>query len=332
MLTDDERAGIEWARASGFTALVPPHYLSLIDPADPADPLRIQCVPSARERVAAPLDRDDSLAEEEHAVAPYLVRRYPDRVLLLATDRCSIHCRHCTRRRRVGRSGMRRLADLEPALRWIEAHREIREVLVSGGDPLLAPDRWIEALLRRIRRIGHLEVIRVGSRVPVTMPRRITAALCRLLRRHGPLYLTTHFNHPRELALEAVEACESLADSGIPLANQAVLLRGVNDDVETLEALSRGLLRARVRPYYLMQCDAVSGTAHLRVNIRRGMDIMAALRARTSGLGIPTYVLDLPGGAGKVVLGRNPLIRREGDVLVFRGPRGGEARYHDPDP
>jgi len=329
-LSDDELRGIDAARANGFPALVPPHYLSLIDPDDPADPMRIQCIPSVRETVAAPLELDDSLAEERHTVAPDLVRRYPDRVLLLATDRCSIHCRHCTRRRRVGRSGPRAVPSLEPTFRWIEDHRDVREVLVSGGDPLVAPDRWIEAVLRRIRRIGHVELIRVGSRVPVTMPRRVTPSLCRILRRAAPLFLTTHFNHPRELSPAAVAACDALADAGIPVVNQAVLLRGVNDGAGVQAELSRALLRARVRPYYLMQCDAVTGTSHLRVPVRRGLEIMEALRRTTTGLGIPAYVLDLPGGAGKVVLDRSSMIRREGDALVLRSPGGGEVRYPDP--
>lgn len=329
-LRDAERRGIAVAEAAGFPLLATPHYLSLIDPSDPNDPIRVQCVPTGAEDRAVPLDQEDPLAEEAHTVAPQLVRRYEDRALLLSTDRCATHCRHCTRRRRVGAAGPRSLGELEPALSWLSEHAEVREVLVSGGDPLLAPDRWIEALLGRLRRIPSIELIRVGSRIPVTLPHRITPRLCQVLRRHAPIYLTTHFNHPRELARASRRACARLADAGIPLANQAVLLRGVNDSVAVQAELGRALLRARVRPYYLMQCDSVRGTGHLRVSVGRGVEIVAGLRGRLTGLAIPTYVLDLPGGEGKVTLGPQYLRRREGELLVLESPGGEEVRYYDP--
>lgn len=331
-LSEEELRGIEEAEADGFRLRCTPYYRSLIDPDDPNDPIRIQCVPSLAESVSVPLDTPDPLAEEAHTVAPNLIQRYPDRVLLLATDRCATHCRHCTRRRRVGRGGLRSLDELEVAFRWIEDHSTVREVLFSGGDPLVASDIWIERILKRLRAISHLELIRGGTRVPVTLPQRVTPSLCEILGRFTPLYVTTHFNHPRELTREAVAACCALADAGIPLANQAVLLEGVNDSAEIQLELCRALLRARVRPYYVMQCDSVRGTGHLRVSVERGLAIMASLRGQLSGLGIPTYVLDLPGGGGKVVLSSKSLLQREGDYLLFVGPEGATTRYYDPSP
>lgn len=332
-LTADERRGLDLVASDArlLPLLVTPYYLSLIDPADAADPIRRQCVPSAREADRRPELDDDPLAEARYEVAPGLVRRYPDRALLIATTRCAAHCRHCTRRRLVGRGGLRSLSELEPALRWLEAHEEVREVLVSGGDPLIAPDGWIDALLGRIRSIGRIDVVRIGTRAPVTLPQRVTAGLCRVLRRWAPLYVVTHFNHPRELTPEARAACEALADAGVPLANQAVLLRGVNDCSRVQIELCRALLRARVRPYYLMQCDAVQGTAHLRTSVRRGVAIAETVRASISGLGVPTYVLDLPGGAGKVPLRPGACGERRGGALVFTGPGGELVRYEHGD-
>jgi lysine 2,3-aminomutase len=330
-LSAEERRGIAAAERAGFPLLVTPSYLALMDPDDPMDPIRIQAIPSIREVEPLPLDLRDPLAEEVYTVAPHLIRRYPDRALLLATDRCATHCRHCTRRRRVGLSGLRHPEELDPAMHWLADNREVKEVLVSGGDPLVASDEWIDELLGRLRRIEHLELIRIGSRVPVTLPSRVTDELCEILRRWGPLYLTTHFNHPRELTDAARAACARLVDAGIPMANQTVLLRGVNDSVEVQEELGRALLRSRVRPYYLMQCDSVSGTGHLRVPTRRGIEIMAELRRRLTGLAIPSYVLDLPGGHGKILLAPTSIVGREGDLLVLSSPRGEEVRYFDRD-
>lgn len=329
-LTDDERCGLERASEGVLSLRISPYYLSLINGEEETDPIRIQCVPSGREAEEHELLFEDPLAEAEHEVAPYLIRRYPDRVLLITTERCATHCRHCTRRRLIGRSGVRSLAELEPAFQWIERHREVQEVLISGGDPLLGVDEWFDAVLSRLRSIGHVLLLRVGTRTPVTLPQRVTAELCALLRRFAPIHVTTHFNHPRELTDDARRACESLVDVGVPVANQAVLLKGVNDSVTVQRSLSLALLAARVRPYYLMQCDAVRGTSHLRVSVRRGMQIMAALRGTISGLGIPTYVLDLPGGAGKVPLVDSYIVGREGEKLLLRGPRGQIARYIDP--
>lgn len=328
-LSDGERAGLGVAERTGFPLRATPYYVSLVDPSDPADPIRRQCIPSAEEGQPAPGDQRDPLGEEAHEVAPHLIRRYPDRALLLATDLCAVHCRHCTRRRRVGRGGPRRLAELEPAMRWLADHPEVREVLVSGGDPLVASDRWISALLSRIRRVRSVEIVRVGSRVPVVLPSRVTPSLCAVLRRHAPLFLTTHFNHPREVTPQAAAACEALADAGVPVANQTVLLRGVNDCARVLMELSWALLRARVRPYYLMQCDPAEGTGHLRTTTARGAELVAAMRGRVSGLGLPTYVLDVPGGAGKVPIGPSYVDARGGGRLHVRSPRGVPGAYFE---
>jgi lysine 2,3-aminomutase len=328
-LSPSEQEGVAWAEGQGLPLRITPYYFSLIDGDDGDDPIRLQCVPRAEERVAGSLEYDDPLAEETHEVAPFLVRRYPDRALLLATDTCATYCRHCTRRRRVGQGGPRPLAELEPAFRWLEQHPEVKEVLLSGGDPLLASSQWLTGVLSALRRLPHVELIRLGTRVPVTLPQRVDRELVELLRRHGPLYVMTHFNHPREVTDVARQACEALADGGIPLANQTVLLRRVNDCATTLAELSRALLRARVRPYYVMQCDAVRGIGHLRVPIARGQRIMASLRGRLSGLGLPTYVLDLPGGWGKVPLIESAVVARAGDRVILRGSRGREVSYCD---
>lgn len=328
-LTEGERCGLRIAADQGPPLLITPYYFGLIDGDDRRDPIRAQCVPRAGEGVLSSALVADPLAEVKHRVAPALVRRYPDRALFLVTDRCATNCRHCTRRRRIGQRRPRSIEELEPALQWLEQHHDVREVLISGGDPLVASDDWVGMILERIRSIPSLEIIRIGTRTPVTLPQRITPRLCEILRSLGPLYVMTHFNHPREVTERSMEACALLADSGIPLANQAVLLRGVNDSAEVQSELGRRLLQARVRPYYLMQCDAVRGTAHFRTNISRGLQIMATLRERLTGLAIPTFVLDLPGGAGKVPLTPEYLVERRGERVLFRGLAGEIVEYED---
>lgn len=274
----------------------------------------------------------DPLGEEVHEVAPNLVRRYPDRVLLIATDRCGVYCRFCTRSRLVGDGGgARSLAVLEPAFRWIEAHREVRDVIVSGGDPcVMATDR-LTRLLRRIHAIDHVDYVRLATRAPVTLPQRITDELCQAIRRSGgPTWVMTHFNHPKELTGEAGTACARLVDSGLPVMNQTVLLRGVNDDAETLEALFRGLVRSRVRPYYLLQADPVSGTGHLRTPLRRGVELIAALQGRLSGIALPKLVVDTPGGRGKVPISPDYVADQRQGVTVLQTFRGELVEYHDP--
>jgi lysine 2,3-aminomutase len=317
-LTPAERAGAERALAGGFPLAITPYYLALCDRDDPSCPIRRQCVPHADEAREVPGDLRDPLGEEAHEVAPHLVRRYPDRVLLLATDRCGVYCRFCTRSRMVGAGGgARRISHLREAFDYIREHPEVRDVIVSGGDPLVGSDERVEALLAELAAIESVLYVRVASRVPVTLPQRVTPELCRALRRHPATWLMTHFNHPKELTAEARAACARLADHGIPVMNQTVLLRGVNDDAATLDALFRGLVCARVRPYYLLQMDPVRGTGHLRTPIDTGLRLMEALQGRLSGIAIPKLIVDTPGGKGK-------------GVTTFRTPRGEHVVYVDP--
>jgi len=330
-LTPDELEGARRAEREGLPIAVTPYYLSLCDPHDPTCPIRLQCVPRALEAREVPGDLADPLGEVEHEVAPHLVRRYPDRVLLLATDRCAVYCRFCTRSRMVGDGGgPAPLERLEPALSWIAAHPEIRDVIVSGGDPLaMATDR-IDRLLARIRRIPSVETIRLATRVPVTLPMRITGELLEALRKHHPVWVMTHFNHPKELTPESLGACTRLADAGFPVMNQSVLLAGVNDDANVLETLFRGLVRARVRPYYLLQTDPVRGTGHLRTPLARGIAIMEQLQGRLSGIALPKLICDTPGGRGKVPLTPDYVVAREPGRTVLRTFRGEEVAYVDP--
>lgn len=318
--------------AAGLPISVTPYYLSLCDPYDPDCPIRKQCIPRAEEAVAVHGDLRDPLGEEAHEVAPHLIRRYPDRVLLIATDRCGVYCRFCTRSRLVGDGGgARSMTALEPALAWIEAHSEIRDVIVSGGDPCVMSTERLARLLRRVGEIAHVDYVRLATRAPVTLPQRITEELCNAIREsHESVWIMTHFNHPKELSDEARSACARLADAGLPTMNQTVLLRGINDDPGTLEALFRGLVRSRVRPYYLLQMDPVRGTGHLRTPLRRGIELMAALQGRLSGIALPKLIVDTPGGLGKVPIGPNYLVREETGVTVLETFRGEWVEYYDP--
>lgn len=330
-LTEAERAGAERALAEGFPMSITPHYLGLCDRHDPSCPIRRQCVPHVDEAETVPGDMRDPLGEEDHGVAPHLVQRYPDRVLLLATDRCSVYCRFCTRSRMVGAGGgARPLTQLEPALEHIRSHPEIVDVIVSGGDPLVMSDARIAALLGELAAIASVQYVRVASRTPVTLPQRITPELVRILRTHPATWLMTHFNHPRELTPQSRRALALLADGGVPVMNQSVLLRGVNDDAETLEALFRGLLRERVRPYYLLQADPVRGSAHLRTPLSRGIELMGALQGRVSGIALPKLIVDTPGGRGKVPVGPDYIVAREGPATTLRTHRGELVEYLDP--
>lgn len=330
-LTEAERAGLRHAEAGGFPVSITPYYMGLIDGEDPDCPIRLQCVPRGDEATRVPGDLRDPLGEEAHQVAPHLIRRYPDRVLLLATDRCGVYCRFCTRSRMVGAGGgARPMAELAEALEYIRADPGIRDVIVSGGDPLVMSDERIGAVLGAIADIEHVMYVRIASRVPVTLPQRITPSLCHALRRHPAPWLMTHFNHPRELSPEATAACAMLADHGIPVMNQSVLLRGVNDDADTLERLLRGLVRNRVRPYYLLQCDPVGGTGHLRTPIQVGIDLMAQLQGRVSGIALPKLIVDTPGGLGKVPIGPDYIERRGDGSTTLRTFRGDLVDYLDP--
>jgi len=332
-LSPGELAGAERAEREGLPIAITPYYLSLCDPHDPACPIRVQCVPDAREKDEVPGDLADPLGEAAHEVAPHLVQRYPDRALLLATDRCAVYCRFCTRSRIVGDGGGAvSLEALAPALAYLRAHPEVRDVIVSGGDPLaMATDR-IARLLAAVRSIPSVETLRLATRVPVTMPQRVTRELLRALRPHHPIWVMTHFNHPKELTNESIAACARLVDAGFPVMNQSVLLAGVNDEPDVLEALFRGLVRARVRPYYLLQADPVRGSAHLRTPLARGLEIMERLQGRLTGIALPKLICDTPGGRGKVPLVPDYVESRDAErgSTRLRTFRGEVVEYLDP--
>ena len=307
-----------------FPVRINSQYLSLIKSAD--DPLGRQVVPSPLETADTSLN-GDPLSEDSDSPVPHLVHRYPDRVLLLVTYQCAVYCRFCTRRRSVGRTPTPTEAEMSRAISYIAEHNAIRDVIISGGDPLMLSDPVLGALLARIRAIPHVEIIRVDSRMPCAMPSRVTMELCRELRKHHPLYFNTHFNHPRELTSEAVAACARLADAGIPLGNQTVLLRGVNDDPGVMMELVQRLLAARVKPYYLYQCDPVAGTEHFRTTVQKGLEILSALRGHTSGMAVPAYVIDAPGGGGKVPALPPDIIEITGEKVVVRNYEGKVFEY-----
>ncbi|EYF01260.1 Lysine 2,3-aminomutase [Chondromyces apiculatus DSM 436] len=330
-LSPEELAGARRAEEAGLPIRVTPYYLGLSDRTDPRCPIRLQCVPRAEESVEVPGDLADPLGEEAHEVAPNLVQRYPDRALLLATDRCAVYCRFCTRSRMVGDGGgVVSLERLGPAFAYLAAHPEVRDVILSGGDPLtMSTDRLVR-VVARLREVPSVETIRLATRTPVTLPQRITGELVRALKPHHPLWVMTHFNHPRELSPEAERACKRLVDSGFPVMNQTVLLRGVNDEAATLEALFRGLVRWRVRPYYLLQADPVRGTGHLRTAVGRGIAIMEQLQGRLSGIALPKLIVDTPRGMGKVPIGPDYVVSRQPGVTRLRTHRGVEVDYVDP--
>ncbi|WP_437525761.1 KamA family radical SAM protein [Sorangium sp. So ce726] len=330
-LTPEELAGARRAESAGLPIRVTPYYLSLCDEGDPACPIRRQCVPLADEAAEVPGDLVDPLGEVAHEVAPHLVQRYPDRALLLATDRCAVYCRFCTRSRMVGDGGGAvALERLAPAMAYLEAHPEVRDVIVSGGDPLAVSTDRVVRLIARLRQIESVETIRIATRVPVTLPQRITAELVRALKPYHPLWVMTHFNHPKELTPAAERACKRLADHGFPVMNQTVLLRGINDDATTLATLFRGLVRWRVRPYYLLQMDPVRGTAHLRTPLATGVSLMEQLQGRLTGIALPKLIVDTPGGMGKVPIGPEYVVDRRPGRTVLRTHRGVEVEYVDP--
>lgn len=330
-LTDDERDGVRHAMDAGFPLSITPYYASLMDPHDPRCPVRRQAVPVRSESVEVPGDLRDPLGEEAHEVAPHLVQRYPDRALLLATDRCSVYCRFCTRSRMVGQGGgAKPLSALEPAFAYLRAHPEVRDVILSGGDPLVMSDARIESILLRLAEIPSVRWVRVATRTPVTLPQRITEALCRTLRAHPAVWVMTHFNHPKELSALSRAALGRLVDHGLPVMNQSVLLRGVNDDAATLETLFTELVANRVRPYYLLQADPVRGTGHLRTPLSRGLELMAALQGRVSGLAVPKFIVDTPGGMGKVPLVPESVVGRGPGTTTLRTWRGVDVDYVDP--
>lgn len=327
-----ESSRAETARVtSTYPCAITPYYLSLARLEDPQDPILRQVLPDVRELEDEQAAAEDPLQEEHHTAVPGLVHRYADRALVLLTNRCAVYCRHCTRKRfwRLGPRDLTR-EEFHRVLRYLQEHPEIRDVLLSGGDPLVLPDSRLDEILCGIRKIRHVEIIRIGSRVPVVLPQRITPGLCRILERYGPLWLNTQFNHPREITAQAEEACERLLRAGVPVNNQSVLLKGINDDAKTLKALCTGLLRIRVRPYYLHQCDPVRGVRHFRTSLDRGLGILAAMQGRVSGLAIPRYMVDLPGRLGKLPLAPRFLIRLDRRQAVLRTPSGEIVEYENP--
>ena len=330
-VSDEERAAI--TRHHGPLPIgVTPYYMSLIDPADPHQGLRRTTIPTLSEFDRSPGEEADPLGEDGHSPVPGLVHRYPDRVLLLVTNFCSVYCRYCTRARLVGASGERALrkADIDRAIEYIAATPAVRDCLISGGDPLSLDEDRLEYVLSRLRAIPHLEFIRIGSKQPVVQPMRVTPTLTKMLRRYHPLWMSLHFTHPDEITPEVAEACGRLADAGIPLGSQTVLLKGVNDDVATLKRLFHGLLKIRVRPYYLYQCDPISGSSHFRTSVDKGLELISQLRGYTTGYAVPNYVVDAPGGGGKIAMLPDAVLGRDGDDLLLRNFRGAECRYPDP--
>lgn len=332
-LTERELDGARRAESRGLPLRITPYYLSLADPQDPRCPIRRQCVPDAREDDTVPGDLVDPLGEVDHEVAPHLVQRYPDRALLLVTDRCAVYCRFCTRSRMVGGGDGAVSPDaLAPAFAWLRAHPEVRDVIVSGGDPLAMATSRITSLVAAVRAIESVDTIRLATRIPVTLPMRVTNELLSALRIYHPLWVMTHFNHPKELTEDSIAACVQLADAGFPVMNQTVLLAGINDDENILETLFRTLVRARVRPYYLLQADPVRGTSHLRTPLARGVELMAKLQGRVSGIALPRLICDTPGGRGKVPLGPNNVISETPGRTTLRTFRGELVDYIDPPP
>jgi lysine 2,3-aminomutase len=329
-LTTSEREAIQ-AHHGALPVGITPYYASLLDPLDSDQGLRKTVVPRLDEYQRAPGEADDPLGEDDHSPVPGLVHRYPDRVLLLVTNFCSVYCRYCTRARMVGVAGERAVkkSDLERALEYIERTPTIRDVLMSGGDPLSLDDERLDWLLARLRAIPHVEFIRIGTKQPVVEPQRITPALVKIFRKYHPLWMSLHFTHPDELTPEVAQACARLADAGIPLGSQTVLLKGVNDDPEVMKKLMQGLLRIRVRPYYLYQCDPISGSAHFRTPVQTGVDIIRALRGHTTGYAVPTFVVDAPKGGGKIPLAPDYRQGRDGDDLLLSNYAGDIYRYPD---
>jgi lysine 2,3-aminomutase len=326
-LTPEEHAGTLLANKKLALAITP-YFFNLIDAADENCPIRRQVVPRIEETHAAPWEMSDPCGEDAHSPVPGLVHRYPDRVLFLVTDRCASYCRYCTRSRMVSNAtGYDFHPEFERQIEYVLQHTEVRDVLLSGGDPLLLSDEKLEHLLSRLRAIPHVEFLRIGTRIPIFLPQRITPELCAMLRKYHPLFISVHSNHPRELTTEVRDALGRLADAGIPLGNQSVLLRHVNDDPVVMRALLQKLLMCRVKPYYLYQCDLITGSAHLRASVRKGLEIMESLRGHTTGYAVPQYVIDAPGGGGKVPINPEYVLSHNADRVVIRNFEGRIFEY-----
>lgn len=330
-LSPEENKGINDCLQQ-FRMAVTPYYASLMDPNDPHCPIRKQAVPSVQELVSGKCDMDDPLNEDSDSPVPGLTHRYPDRVLLLVTDQCAMYCRHCTRRRIAGQhdTSMPK-QQIENAINYIRKNPVIRDVVISGGDPLTLSDSQIEFILSELRSIPHVEIIRIGTRVPVVMPQRITASLCSIIQRYHPVWMNLHFNHPKEITPQSSQACEMLANHGIPLGNQTVLLKGINDCPHIMKELMQKLLKIRVRPYYIYQCDLSRGIAHFRTPVSKGIHIMENLRGHTSGLAVPHFVIDAPGGGGKIPVAPQYLISQSDKQVILRNYEGKIFVYTEPE-
>ncbi|MBZ0252687.1 MAG: KamA family radical SAM protein, partial [Candidatus Methylomirabilis sp.] len=317
---------------SDFRMGIPPYYLSLIDANDPGDPILRQSVPLTEEYVFRAVGEEDPLGEEQFSPVPGITHRYPDRVLMVLSNSCAVYCRYCTRKRLMYEDATPDV-EVDRMVDYIARTPSVRDVVVSGGDPLTYATPKLESILKKLRAIPHLEIIRIGSRVPVALPQRVDDELCEMLQKYHPLWINVHFNHPRECTPEAARACDKLSRAGIPLNNQSVLLKGVNDSVETMKGLVHGLMRMRVRPYYLYQCDPVRGAEHLRTPIAKGIEIIEGLRGHTSGLAVPTFVIDAPGGGGKIPVGPDYLLQYDEKKgrAILRNFRGKIYEYFEPE-
>ncbi len=330
-LTEQEEQGVKdiiGTLRMGIT----PYYAALMDKDDPNCPVRLQAIPSGLELEKGEADMEDPLSEDVDSPVPGLTHRYPDRVLLLITDMCSMYCRHCTRRRFAGQQDKEQPIDrIDQAIEYIRNTPEVRDVLLSGGDCLLVSDERLEYIISKLREIEHVEIIRLGSRTPVVMPQRITPALVEMLKKYHPIWLNTHFNHSKEITPEAKEALALLANAGVPLGNQSVLLRGINDCVHVMRDLVHNLVKNRVRPYYIYQCDLSMGIEHFRTPVSKGLEIMEGLRGHTSGYAVPTFVVDAPGGGGKIPVMPNYLISQSPHKVILRNYEGVITTYTEPD-
>lgn len=329
-LTETEEEGVSKCLES-LRMSITPYYLSLINTEDNNDPIRKQAIPIANELKKGDADLDDPLHEDEDSPIPGLTHRYPDRALLLITDQCAMYCRHCTRRRFAGQNdGALPLSQIDKAIEYIAKTPVIRDVLLSGGDALLMSDENLEYIIKKLRAIPHVQIIRLGSRVPVVMPQRITDDLVNMFKRYHPIWLNTHFNHPNEITEETKAACEKMANAGIPLGNQSVLLRGVNDCMHVMKKLVNDLVQIRVRPYYIYQCDLSNGIEHFRTPVSKGIEIIEGLRGHTSGFCVPTFVVDAPGGGGKTPVMPNYVISQSHDKVILRNFEGVITTYTEP--
>ncbi len=329
-LSAEEEEGVKQTLKTLRMAITP-YYLSLINPDDPNDPIRRQCIPTGAETHQAAADLLDPLHEDEDSPTPGLTHRYPDRVLLLITDMCSMYCRHCTRRRFAGQTDNECGLDrIEKALEYIRQTPTVRDVLLSGGDALMVSDSRLEYIISELRKIPHVEIVRLGTRTPVVCPQRVTPELCNMLKKYHPIWINTHFNHPNEVTPESSRACEMLADAGIPLGNQSVLLRGVNDCVHVMKKLVHEIVKIRVRPYYIYQCDLSMGLEHFRTPVSKGIEIIEGLRGHTSGYCVPTFVVDAPGGGGKTPVMPQYIISQAPGRVVLRNFEGVITTYTEP--